>query len=577
MMDARKTRVGLLLCCALTCDSATLCAQYTTPTPTGPEQFYLTDLPESPPRTPLPMFQGPQTGAGDAAAIKDAPKQQATKQEKEQVAAEPEKVKKEQSPLPIQIPKPPEKPVYPTVKVSGFFQADAGWFSQDATNRAVLGDIQNGADFRRARIGVSGDVAENVGYFLEYDFAFPGRPNFMDHYVEIRDPLTLGNVRAGYWRQPLSLDALTSVRELTFLERGLPFALVPFRQIGLGYNRAAEDGSGTQAVSVVRFPTDVYGGNIGDNGGFGVVSRLTSLPYFNTDDSQLLHLGAGYAFLDPANDTVFYRSQPEFFVAEVGLPDVIPEGVPLFVPFFVDTGRIAANHSQIFGAELAGIWHNWHAQSELIYSLVDTIAGPPSAVWGAYAQVGCILTGEHRLYNHKGGHLGRVIPREPFARGGGWGAWELALRWSQLDLNDGVIAGGRLNDLTAGLNWYLNQYTKFQFNYIHAFLDTPGVGASNADVYAVRHRLISSCCRLCGSYVRRTGTVMSLPSTLRRGRSTPYPPACVSTRLFGFCGAVVRNCTATLDGIDERRFPRWGWVPRADQAVSLKRKRVCLA
>lgn len=325
---------------------------------------------------------------------------------------------------------------------------------------------------------------------MEYDFAFPGRPNFMDHYIDIKDPLTLGNIRAGYWRQPINLDALTSVRELTFLERALPFALVPFRQIGLGYYSMAEDGSGTSAASVVRFPTDVFGGNIGDNGGYGFVGRLTSLPYFNADDSELLHIGAGYAFLDPANDIVFYRSQPEFFVQEVNFQlDLIPEGVPLFVPFFVDTGRIRANHSQIFNAELAGIWHNWHAQSELVYSLIDSIAAPNAAVWGAYAQVGCILTGEQRLYNHKAGVLGRVIPREPFARGGGWGAWEVALRWSMLDLNDAQVAGGQLNDVTAGLNWYLNQFAKFQFNYIHAFLDTPGVGSSNADIYALRAQI----------------------------------------------------------------------------------------
>ena len=85
-------------------------------------------------------------------------------------------------------------PTYPNVQLHGFFQADAGWFGQDAVNKASLaaingvpnGDLQDGADFRRARLSAGGDVAENIGYFVEYDFAFPGRPSFMDHIVDLR-------------------------------------------------------------------------------------------------------------------------------------------------------------------------------------------------------------------------------------------------------------------------------------------------------------------------------------------------------------------------------------------------------
>ena len=60
---------------------------------------------------------------------------------------------------------------YPTVRVTGFFQADAGWIQQPADNRAVVGDIQDGADFRRARLAAIGDVAENVGYLVEFDLS----------------------------------------------------------------------------------------------------------------------------------------------------------------------------------------------------------------------------------------------------------------------------------------------------------------------------------------------------------------------------------------------------------------------
>ena len=81
--------------------------------------------------------------------------------------------------------------------------------------------------------------------------------------------------------------------------------------------------------------------------------------------------------------------------------------------------------------------------------------------------------------------LGRVIPENPFGAGG-TGAWEIAARWSWLDLNDADVAGGALVTTTVGLNWYLNQYAKFQLNYIQAMLDSPTAGDSDASIVAAR-------------------------------------------------------------------------------------------
>jgi len=57
----------------------------------------------------------------------------------------------------------------------------------------------------------------------------------------------------------------------------------------------------------------------------------------------------------------------------------------------------------------------------------------------------------------------------------GWGAWQVGLRFSYLDLNDKTIQGGTISDWTAGLNWYLNPNMKFQLNYIAEYRDMSGV------------------------------------------------------------------------------------------------------
>ncbi|QDU97368.1 OprO/OprP family phosphate-selective porin [Lignipirellula cremea] len=387
---------------------------------------------------------------------------------------------------------------YPTVKLTGFFQADAAWFHQDAANMAALaapgenGDIQDGADFRRARLAAVGDAYENVGYMLEMDFAFPGRPSFMDVWFEIRDTVGPGTIRFGQFRQPIGMDGLTSVKELTFLERALPFAFLPFRQIGVMNYGHAENNRATWAVSAFRFPTDVYGGNVGDNGGFGGALRLTALPIDHGDGNSVLHVGGGYSYIDPANDLVRYRNQPEIFVGETGA-GVTPANVPTNVPAFVDTGAIATSHVNMGNAELGYSVGSFHAQSEAYITQVNRLGPSPVTFYGAYAQAGYILTGENLPYNRQAGVFGRIKPRCPFTRCGGYGAWEVAGRWSTIDLNDNDIAGGRLNDLTLGLNWYLNNNTKFQFNYIHAFLNSsagavnpPTIYGSDADIFAFR-------------------------------------------------------------------------------------------
>ena len=392
-----------------------------------------------------------------------------------------------------------EPPKYPTVRLTGFFQADTAWFHQDANNRLTLGngvpadgDIQDGADFRRARLAAAGKVWDNVNFMLEMDFAFPGRPSFMDVWLDIDNAIGSNSLRIGQFRQPFGMDGQTGVKDMTFLERGLAFAFLPFRQIGVMTSGHSQDEQMTWAVSGFRYPTDPFGGNVGDNGGYGMATRVTALLVDSGDDSRLIHVGGGYSYLNPANDAVQYRNQPEFFVGENGA-GVVPPGVPSQVPVFVDTGAIPTDDINLFNAELAMSSGSFHAQSELYYASVKQKGEPRVTYPGAYAQMGYILTGESRAYNRQTGVFGRVKPKRSVGKECGPGAWEVAARWSYLDLSDskslGPGPGGRLNNITGGLNWYLNPFTKLQLNYIHAFLDNPTFGKSDADIVAMRAQI----------------------------------------------------------------------------------------
>ena len=377
----------------------------------------------------------------------------------------------------------------PTIKIGGFFQADSGWFNQSPLNIASVGDAQDGADIRRARLNAKGNIAENVSYMLDIDFAFLNRTNLADVWLQLNETLPWGDVRIGYFRQPIGLDALTSVTETTFLERNLTLAMVPFRQIGVELHHVASDLRSTRSISTYRFPTDFRGGYVGDNGGYGIAGRWTCLPFRKQQADRLFHFGSAFTFADSGNDLVRYASSPEFFLIENGGAFFAPPDVPSSTPLFVDTGPVPANNFGMITTELAGIRGPMHYQTETVFLTVNTIGTGRSQFFGTSAQIGYFLTGEVKIYDFQSGVLSRITPRCPVRKCQGIGAWEVAARWSYLDLNDDAIKGGRLNDLTLGINWYWNRHTRFQLNYIKAYLDDSGFGDSDAGIVALRAQI----------------------------------------------------------------------------------------
>jgi phosphate-selective porin OprO/OprP len=402
-------------------------------------------------------------------------------------------------------PKPAPAPTLPSVKIGGAFQADAVWFGQDAASRASVGDIQDGADFRRARLGANGNVTDQVSYFFQMDFGAFGRPTFTDVWLAINDVPYFGNIKIGQWKQPFSLEVVSSYRYTTFMERSVLFQpFTPFRHLGIGFYDWSDDLNTTWAASVIATGQDQFGSTLADNGGSGVVGRVAHLLNYDepSEGRYYTHLGGAYYFNAPPNDAVRFRTIPEMFVGEfaggaVGTSGQAIPGVINGTPYFVDTGVIASQNVNTFGTEFLWVNGPLSVQSELMCAVVDRIGDSTIALPGGYAQIGFFLTGEHRPYDRKAGAIDRVIPFEDFfwvrdAEGcvqSGLGAVEVAGRISYIDLDAGSVAGGTLTDFTLGVNWYLNPYAKLVANYILASLDDPQVGKSETNIFAVRAQL----------------------------------------------------------------------------------------
>lgn len=420
-----------------------------------------------------------------------------------------------------------DKAKLPLVRMSGFAQLDYGAFGQNAGSLANLGDIQDGVGFRRTRLQAVGNLSEFTKYSLEMDFAVAGRPSFMDVWGEQSNLPFFGNLRIGQFRQPTTMDGWTNIKHMEFMERSLPFqAMDPFRRVGImSWFNAGEDDRTLIAASVyasgftlagptfgeigdTRFATQ-----IGDNGGVSAAIRGTHLLYWDpyAGDRYLLHIGGGYNYsqIGGSGTTGTFakayeaRAIPEFFVGDPGGAGLTANGTP----FVVDTGRFLANDFHFFHTELAGNYGPAHFQTEYMATLIDQMAGPQIFYHGAYVQCGYFLTGENCGYNKQMGSMDyNVKPfREFFGLGRdqwfcGWGAWEVAARYSYVNLSATPTAivpvpvatvppypnPGTVNDVTLALNWWWNQYTRVQFNYINVNqnLNAPTGGITN--IYAAR-------------------------------------------------------------------------------------------
>ncbi len=82
----------------------------------------------------------------------------------------------------------------------------------------------------------------------------------------------------------------------------------------------------------------------------------------------------------------------------------------------------------------------------------------------------------------------------------GWGAWEIAARYSTMDLNNLIgtstgVAGGRQNVYTVALNWYINRNVRLMFDYLHGDISKQvsatnfGDSGSKFDAFAMRTQI----------------------------------------------------------------------------------------
>lgn len=352
------------------------------------------------------------------------------------------------------------------LRIYGKMHLDSAWMSEQTPVKDKLGDMKDNAEFRRVLIQMAGTIYGNCIYKVELNFA-DGHTKFDDVYMGLKDMPYVYEFKIGHFKEFFSLEELQSDNYTTFMERGLPRCFVPGRNTGIGVNSYLLDKRLTWAVGAFRDAND-YGAVAASNEWNGT-ARVTGLPLYKDNGKHLLHFGAAYSFRKP-NDPR-YQSRPESHLA----------------PYFVDTKAFAVNHAQLLGLESAYVYGPFSLQGEFMNVFASRPGSSKDVNFsGLYAQASYILTGEHKNYDMANGRFANIVPFKNFSINEmTLGAWEIAARYSYLDLKDSDINGGMMSDATVGLNWYLNPNMRIMGNYVHA--NRNGIGY--ADILETRFQV----------------------------------------------------------------------------------------
>ena len=297
----------------------------------------------------------------------------------------------------------------------------------------------------------------------------------------------IGHIRIGNQKEPMGFERLTSSRFLNFMERSFnqdafyaPFdnGFVP----GISTFNTYCDRRGTYAVGVFKNQTNPYAYDVG-GGNYKVTGRATGLLLYQDEGLEVMHLGIS------ARESGYDNGDQRFRVRG-------PEraGISTIWPLYANT-PIYTGHGgqQDVNLESVNVFGPWTIDAEYLSHWSQNAALPKKAsvgtlfYSGGYVEVLYFLTGEHRAYVRESGLFDRVVPQKNAywvegKKGApnehGFGAWQVGVRYNYLNLNDKGIDGGILNDLTFGLNWFVNPNMKFQANYSLTSRGSPG-GLSN--------------------------------------------------------------------------------------------------
>ncbi|MCC2670272.1 MAG: oprP, partial [Armatimonadetes bacterium] len=263
------------------------------------------------------------------------------------------------------------------------------------------------------------------------------------------------------FKQPFSLERLQGAPDLAFVERSISNNLGTNRDVGVQLSGDLWGERLSYALGAFNGLADGASGDTDAGSDKDFVGRIFAQPFHNQPKSPLKNLGLGIA------TTIGVRDES---VANINSRTAGRSSYFRYNSGVMGDGTVLRLAPQLY------YYHGpFGLMSEYITSrqeLVRTTAGGTTAGTvtnkGGFLQATYVLTGEDATFR-------TVNPKKPFDPAKGqWGAFEIGLRYSRVNVDDDVYRLGladpansvsRASAWTVGLNWYLNRVFKLQLNY----------------------------------------------------------------------------------------------------------------
>ena len=328
-----------------------------------------------------------------------------------------------------------------TLKVGLVLIADYTAFGQDAASISQVGTQRDQWDDRAARLMLRG-TAGPAFYLVAAEYkGFDTDPTETWQLTDLSVTLPLGGpetkLTIGKTKETFAYEMVGDAANLPPQERVLsPFFVS--RNVGVKVSRVMGRQHRMTASAGVFNDWWLNEQKLATSGTDGS-ARVTGLAWAPADTTRYLHRGLSTRYYGADDNAMRYEARPESNVAGN----------------YLDTGTLSADHAWHTGFEV--LWGNGPFSLLAEYNtghVLSASSGSPT-FGGGYLAASYVLTGESRPYNRTVGCARRVMPR------GRWGAPEIVLRDSHVDLEDGVVHGGEFDKTHLGLNWWATRRWKF--------------------------------------------------------------------------------------------------------------------
>lgn len=344
------------------------------------------------------------------------------------------------------------------ISFEGLLQADYNHFDSDVAN--LNGDALDGSnadqELRRAELVLKGKGPGNLDWVVGYDAK-------ADKWLDVNARYKLGadkqhSLQLGQFKQPNSLEELSSTKNNDFISKAtITNSFATGRRLGAAYTY----GSGPVSLTASYFGRELTR-NKAAGPGYGVRGTFSPI----NRDGKILHFGLSYVDREVDGDQIKLSAKPNADLSGTSL---------------VSTGTLAsADRMSTVGVE--SFWTRGPVKLQGEYMQVDVdrygAGNDDFSGSGGYLSALWNVTGEG--WKYKDGVPGTTSPKDPAS-----GMWQLGLRYDTIDLDDGAVAGGQMDALTAGVNWYWRSNFKFALNYVKVDSQRAGLD-DNPDITEAR-------------------------------------------------------------------------------------------